>query len=159
PNTPIFTFSQLMPPYVPMPYIGDISNFDTSGKGISEKGYDGIYIMNGNNGTQDWRGYSPIGATSGVPGPALDTRVNPSIAGGPTIAQGTKVGEVMHTITVTEMASHSHTVNDPGHFHAYIGSDLTAHPSGGSTTAVRHQETKNTAPAKTNITINTSGGG
>jgi len=48
----------------------------------------------------DWRGYSPMGA-----------------AGTFGLGVGAVIGEYEHTLTVGEMPTHNHGVNDPGHSH------------------------------------------
>lgn len=156
---PAFTFSQLMPPYVPMPYIGDLSNFDSTGKGKSANGYGNIYIMNGKNGTQDWRGYIPMGANSGVPGGTVDARVNPTNNQGFAVTPGQKNGEIYHTISINEMPSHSHGVIDPGHSHTYTEISDASHPKGGSTKAARHYSASQTSISKTGISLSSTGGG
>jgi hypothetical protein len=61
------------------------------------------------------------------------------------------------TLTINEMPSHSHTINDPGHTHAYgayastPGPGAVANGGGGSTTP--------TSNSTTGITVNSTGGG
>lgn len=161
-NKPTFTPADLMPPYVPMPYIGPLSNFDSTGKGLASAGYDKVYIMNGQNGTPDWRGYSPIGATALVPGGTLDSRVS-SLS----LAPGQKAGEVYHQLTTAEMPSHTHAVNDNGHTHNLtfinmIHSNITGStlvPTLGNNPASPITLTNVVNTALTGITIGSTGGG
>src|SRR5690625_3111469 len=111
-----FTFSQLAPPYVPMPYIGDLDNFDGNGKGRESKGFKNVYIMDGRNGTPDWRGYSPVGATTTGYTSSLDSRVTSL-----NLALSQKKGEVNHKLTSGEMPKHNHGITDLGHTHLYHG--------------------------------------
>lgn len=158
-QAPVFTVSQLMVPYCPQPYIGPLTNFDSSGAGLASAGYSKVYIMNGNNGTPDWRGYAFIGAVSGVPGGSLDQRVDPNFNPGFTISPGNKIGEVTHASSINEMPSHTHTINDPGHSHNYTGNMNTSHPRGGTDTEARYSKTLDTSVEVTNITINAAGNG
>jgi len=158
-SAPAFTPSQLMPPWVPMPYIGALTNFDSTGKGLSANGYDKVYIMNGNNGTQDWRGYIPMGANAGVNGPTLDPRVNPTNNSGFSLTPGQKSGEVYHKLTLNESPAHTHPVNDPGHSHnAYqsLPNNSKAKKTGSE---YRMQTYSATSIEKTGITIGSVGGG
>lgn len=159
-SAPVFTFSQLCPSHVALPYFGDLNNFDSTGKGYSNKGFDKVYIMNGNNGTIDMRGYSIMGAnSSAVSGGNLDSRVDPSNTNF-TLGPNAKAGEVNHTLSVKEIPSHTHTVTDPGHSHTYIAPKLNqGHPSGSKDSEARHNQTISTSSSKTGITLASTGGG
>lgn len=151
-----------MPKNVAMAYMGSLSVFDSTGKGLSAFGYDKVYICNGNNGTQDLRGRALVGANTNVVGPSLDAAVDPSLAAnaGYNIAQTTKKGTYTVTLTTAQIPAHTHGVTDPGHTHLTgnigqfmrpCGSACAANyePGGGGLTS-----NSNT----TGITINSTGG-
>ena len=77
---------------------------------------------------------------------------------------GDVVGEETHTMTVSELATHSHTITDPGHHHSYVNNtndqgvntlttqdsaadnaDLSA-TTGNSTTGITVNNTGNSTP-------------
>ena len=156
-----------MPKYVAMAYMGPLSVFDSTGKGLSAFGYDKVYICNGNNGTQDMRGRVAVGANINVVGPALDSAVDPSVTAnaGYNFAQNTKKGAYTDTLTISSLAAHNHTVSDSGHTHsftqthanAYTGSPTSIIAGSGSVSPSAY--TFNTASATTGVTVNSSGGG
>lgn len=153
-----------MPKYVAMPYHGPLSVFDAGGAGISAQGYNKIYLCVGQTvGTftlPDYRGRSPIGANTNVPGGAMDSNVDPSLAAnaGYSIVAGTKKGEYAHTLSVAENAAHTHALTDPGHSHNYVMANPSSHPSGNATTAVRDNVSATTTSSTTGITLDSSGG-
>lgn len=112
-------YNARMIPYAPIPYIGSLSNFDNTGKGLASAGFDKVYLMNGLNGTQDWRGRSPIGAIQNVPGGVLDSAVDPTLPQnvGTNYVINQKVGVSSVTLTLPQIPSHTHHVTDPGHKH------------------------------------------
>jgi hypothetical protein len=154
-------------PYTAFPYHGPLSNFDSTGKGLVGAGFDRIFICNGLNGTPDYRGRSPIGAVRNVPGPTPDNTVNPNhplnAKTNVNYAVGEKAGTNAHKLTVQELPSHTHTINDPGHEH-----DLPRDGMGGNTNmwslvdSKYDDEAYSSNPAsgksKTGITINGAGG-
>jgi microcystin-dependent protein len=104
------------PKYIPVPFIGNLSNFDNTGKGLGD--YLGWYIMNGLNGTPDWRGRKVVGAVRNVPGGSLDNAVNPSIVGSQiNYGIGDKFGEAFVALSIAELPPHTHSINDSGHSH------------------------------------------
>ena len=119
------------------------------------------YLMNGLNGTQDWRGRSPIGAIQNVPGGVLDPAVDPALPQnlGTNYVVGQKVGASSVTLTVPQLPSHSHSVVDPGHKHK-----LTGKVGGGNTNFAAGNgnywyNNPDTELAVTNIAIGNTGGG
>jgi hypothetical protein len=101
----------------------------------------GWAICNGSNGTDNFQGRVPVGLDT------TDSDFN---------VVGETGGAKTHTLTVTEMPSHNHTVTDPGHTHSFDG----ATTPGGSGTGDRDgvNATLNTASAFTGITIAANGG-
>lgn len=165
-NTPIQFNSRLFP-QSPVPYIGSLANFDNTGKGIPAAGFEKVYIMNGLNGTQDWRGRAVVGAVRNVPGGTLDASVDPNNANNPNTnyAVGDKFGESFHKLTVPEMAPHSHNVVDNGHSHNLLthknDSGITKQPNGlyDGTDNDAIPVTLVTEKSTTGISLGSTGGG
>jgi len=115
-----------MPKYVALPYHGPTSVFDSNGKGISSAGYDKVYMCLGQtvNGftLPDYRGRSPIGVNSGIPVSGMDSNVNPALLpnAGYAITNKQKIGNFTDVLASTQIPTHTHTVNDAGHFHATV---------------------------------------
>jgi len=121
-------YSSRMVPYVAMEYYGPITGFDATGAGIVDTIWEDIYLCNGDNGTPDKRGRVAVGATS-TPGViAMDSAVDPGVAGNPAYTlSDTAHGINIITLDATQIPSHTHTatVVDPGHTHeAYAGGDF-----------------------------------
>lgn len=134
--------STKMPKYCPIPYEGPLTVFDSSGKGITAQGYDKVYLCNGNNGTKDYRGRSPIGANVNVVGPTLQTGVDPAQIqnAGYGLAVGDVRGEYAHTNTLLEEAPHTHAATQVAHSHfvVAVGSDA---PISSSSAVIRGHST------------------
>lgn len=98
----------------------------------------------------DLRGRVPVGSGAGT---GLTART-----------LGQTFGEETHTLTVTEMPSHNHTINDPGHTHT---TNLqTGGGAGANNVIVAGMANVNSVPtpkasnsSTTGITINNTGGG
>lgn len=112
-----------MIPFAAIAYFGPLSNFDAGGIGVASLGFDKIYMCNGANGTPDLRGRAVVGAIRNVPGGgALDAAVDPAVnANNPNWAVNDKAGKTFHTLTISEIPAHTHTLNDPGHKHNILG--------------------------------------
>ena len=94
--------------------------FDSTGKGFGD--WEKINLCNGNNGTPDKRGRSPIGAISGMLGGFLDPEVDPALSPLNTnYAKGTKNGVNGVILSVSNLPSHTHTIQSSGaHTHEVI---------------------------------------
>ena len=156
-----------MVPYTVVEFYGDLAGkFDTTGAGLGD--WEKIYLCNGNNGTPDKRGRSPIGAIVGVGGGTLSPAVDPAYTGNPNYAVTNTAGANFVTLTPLQIPAHTHTATaistDAGHTHSYItalgdGSatgNAVSHPDGPLTT--RQTGTGN-ANITTTVTINSTGGG
>lgn len=152
-------YNTRMVPGVLYPYVGSLSNFDNTGKGISANGFDKIYLYNGLNGTKDARGRTLVGAIQNVPGGALDPEVDPSLPqnAGNNWALNQKFGLPSVTLSIPQIPSHTHPVIDPGHYHQFPGQKNTSHPTGGSHVEYRDPDTQNTYNAFTGITLGNTG--
>lgn len=119
-------------PWCPLPYIGPLSNFDASGAGLEAKGFKNWFIMNGNNGTPDWRGFSFAGAT-GVIGGALNPLVDPATLGVDySTSIGDTKGKLRNKLVVANLPDHNHTtlVTQSPHKHTLPFSDAIAGKGG-----------------------------
>jgi microcystin-dependent protein len=158
-----------MAKYVAYDYHGPLSNFDSSGKGLSSAGYDKVYLCLGQtvNGftLPDYRGRSSVMINVNVPGGAMDSAVDPALAANASyqITLNSKKGSFTHSLSSVENGSHTHTVTDAGHKHwatvksrdfkneAGTGSDYTS--DGGDSRSFE------TSIAYTGISIASSGSG
>jgi len=73
---------------------------------------------------------------------------------------GAVVGEETHTMTVAEIATHSHTITDPGHTHGYTNNtnDQGVHTVTTQDSAADNADlSATTASATTGITVNNTG--
>jgi len=149
-----------MVPYVAYEYYGPLTNFNSTGVGISANGFFKVYLCNGLNGTPDKRGRVTVGAIQNVPGGPLDAAVNPVNIGNPNYAIYNTAGANTVTLITSQIPAHSHsaigstivTLNDPGHTHAIGQSDVTG---GGGTIAVGNTSPKNiqAVSSTTGITV------
>jgi microcystin-dependent protein len=153
-----------MVPYTAVEYYGPLTNFDGTGAGLVNLGWDKIYLCNGLNGTPDKRGRVGVGAIVSVPGGPLDPEVDPDYSGNPNYAKYTTDGANTVTLDITQIPSHTHTANvtndpatvtDPGHFH-YAGNTPEGWASSGSIGIVnRSPQNVATSTAYTGISVAT----
>ena len=158
-------FNSRMVPFVAVPYFGPLSNFDGDGIGLASQGFTRVFICNGGNGTPDMRGRAVVGAIRSVPGPSLDPAVDPAAnPNNPNWGLNDKAGENFHLLTVPEMPSHVHVVDDPTHTHgvprgdSYTGSSQAAANRTGGGQGTNPQTNVTTTPSLTGITLEPSGG-
>ena len=158
-----------MVPYTAVEYYGPLTNFDGTGAGLVNLGWDKVYLCNGANSTPDKRGRVGVGAiiTPGIVGPDLDVEVNPIYTGNPNYALYSTDGLNTVTLDVTQLPSHTHiptvtngaaTVTDPGHIHYFN----YLNKSGGDGSNVFGSENgssnKATSSATTGISVTTNVG-
>jgi microcystin-dependent protein len=162
---------QKMVPYTAVEYYGPLTNFDGTGAGKNNLGWNKVYLCNGLNGTPDKRGRVGVGAIVNVPGGPLNTAVDPIYVSNPNYAINDTIGANAITLTTNQIPSHTHIaeatsiVTDPGHTHTFNylpkgggdGSNVYGSEYGSSTKAVSTTTTGITVT--TNITNNNTGGG
>lgn len=156
-----------MSKYIAYPYHGPMSVFDSQGVGLSAFGYDKVYVCNGqvvgSFTTPDYRGRSPIGANTSMPGGSLDSAVNPALPANAAygININTKKGAYTDTLTTDTMPAHTHSVQDPGHAHTLSYYDDT--PQGSSHPSIKGDTNNNsinpvsTSTEVTGLTIGSAG--
>lgn len=131
---PVTQQSSKMVPFTVVEYYGPLSNFDGSGAGIAGLGWDKIYLCNGLNGTPDKRGRIGVGATTGLPGGAMSSVVDPAVPGNPTYSLYSVNGTNNVTLTTNQIPSHIHNnillFNDPEHKHTYLNTSGTFYQRG-----------------------------
>lgn len=151
-------FKDRMIPFSVIEYYGPLTNFDNTGKGLTNQGFTDIYLCNGNNGTPDKRGRVGVGAIVGVPGGSLPVSVNPSTPGNPNYNILDVLGANTVTLTPAQIPSHTHaatasatsTVTDPGHSH-FAGNSPEGWDSAGNIGIV------NRTPQNVATTVSTTG--
>jgi microcystin-dependent protein len=166
-NSSVTNYYTNIPAKVALPYFGDLSKFDNTGKGIESQGFKNIYICNGQYGTPDLRGRAVVGAVKNIPGGALDSEVDPTLLAnaGTNYAINDRFGKSYVGLTINQVPAHSHTITDPGHTHTVTlksmnfddkgtsGSDLT-----GPDTSANSTRSYTTSSTTTGITIDSTGG-
>lgn len=155
-----YSLEAFVPPLGAIPYLGPVTNFDTAGKGLVGTPYEGWFLVTGLNGLPDARGRTLVGAINNVPGAPLDVGIDPSKPGnaGTNYNPGDKFGESFHQLTISEMPSHSHPLNDPGHSHGYRGYNEERRPCGSKCDRETSATEKQTSRSYTDITIAEAGG-
>ncbi len=155
-------YSTKLVPFIAYEYYGPLSNFDSSGAGLTAKGFEKVYLCNGANGTPDKRGRTAVGAIANVPGPALDVAVDPALTAnaGRNYALKEKFGTNTETLNTTQIPSHTHVVDDPGHKHQsafpYRGGSYKDGPVDRNSS--QNDPNLDTSTATTGITIKATGG-
>jgi len=150
--------------YVALPYHGPTSVFDSNGAGLSAMGYDKVYMCLGQtiNGftLPDYRGRSPMGANSGVPTTGIDNAVNPALIAnaGYGITNKQKIGAYTDTLTINQLAAHSHSPIDPGHSH-FLGGHFAATGDDNNFTLLAQGGSDKTLTSTTGISIASTGAG
>lgn len=156
-----FLFTAFVPPYVPLPYYGPLTNFDAAGKGLAGTPYEGWFFLSGLNGMADARGRTLVAAVKDVPGPVLDAQVDPARPENPGTGYipGQKFGNHFIKLEPGQMPVHTHTVNDPGHAHKspYPSPEKFSGSKFDAANQINIQQ-KDTSAAKTGITIGNAGG-
>lgn len=110
----------------------------------------------GSNTSNDFFLPNPAGRVPGF----IGTGASPTLTAR---SLGDKIGAETHTLTVAEMPTHTHGVNDPGHLHTVSqipdGTQNIAALGGGDTTAA--DETRTTINSGSNVTgiTNSNAGG
>jgi len=98
---------------------------------------------------------NPSGGVVGVVGQrstSVTTTLHPA---------GQEVGAETHTLTIPEMPSHAHTINDPGHAHSYVNNvndQNTDNAFSTETAADQVDLNQTTGTSTTGITVNSTGG-
>jgi microcystin-dependent protein len=103
------TYRNRLIPYAPVPYFGPLTGFDITGVGSGL--FTDIYLCNGLNGTPDLRGFTLVGATTGMGGGGLNPIVDPVSTGNPVYTLDAINGANTVTLTVQQIPSHSHTAD------------------------------------------------
>lgn len=115
-----------MIPYVAYPYFqSGGSNFSVSGVGLGS--WINVYLCNGLNGTPDLRGRVIVGTTTGMGGNAMNSNVDPNVAGNPSYSLNTIGGQNNITLSTNQIPSHSHatsiSITDNGHHHTEFANE------------------------------------
>jgi microcystin-dependent protein len=148
-----------MIPYVAVPYFGSVANFDSTGAGFANLGYDKIYLCNGNNSTPDLRGRVLVGAIQGMYGGPLAPAVDPNFSFyNPNYAVNDISGTNSIILNTPQLPAHTHGIVDPGHAHTYLKAG-TVGVTESLTQGITSGATGITSTATTNISVTSAGGG
>lgn len=154
-----YYFTGLMMPFMAGWYTGPLNVFDNSGLGVPGTYAEGFAICNGNNGTQDMRGFVPVGAIQGIPGPSLDSLVDPvaNQDNSMNYAVGSKGGLAKVSLTADQNGPHNHSITQNPHTHGYNKPALQSNSDKGGVPDYIATEYGDTDGALADITINSSG--
>jgi len=132
--------SNRMVPYAVVPYFGPLTNFGSSGAGLSVtpsgENWIKVNLCNGNNGTPDLRGRALTGAINNVPGPTITDPIILPGGNNPNYTLNVAYGKNQEALEINQMPLHTHAntvqtvLTDPGHTHAILGSTTTSGGSG-----------------------------
>lgn len=153
-------YNARMVPGVIYPYTGSLSNFDSTGAGLANFNFSKVYICNGQNGTDDLRGRSAVGANYGVPGSTLAAAVDPAQPqnAGYTIPLKGVIGAYTNTLDIPNMPTHYHDIMDPGHYHNIVGLNKNGADGNNVIGSEAGTKTKATTTSYTGIVIQGAGG-
>lgn len=99
-----------------------VSAFDSSGKGLASAGMCGWAIANGQNGTEDMRGFTAAGSNSSfIPGGSLNAMVQPGLDTDLQMNIGSAKGAYKVTLLPSQIPNHTHTVTQQPHSHTVNG--------------------------------------
>lgn len=152
--------------YYSLPHVGDYkfsartSDFNgwllCDGREVNVADYQGLYDVIGNSFGGGEGTFNLPNCQARVPGAV-------GVFGGSNFTMGDAVGATTHTLTVQQMPSHNHTINDPGHIHTgdtYRTGNQSTDNAFGTETAANETTAEGTVDsATTGITINNTGGG
>jgi microcystin-dependent protein len=154
-----YYFTGLSIPFGATFYFGPLNVFDNSGLGIAGTYAEGWAICNGNNGMMDMRGFVPVGAIQGIPGPTLDSLVDPSANGDNSMnyAVGSKGGVAKVSLTGDQNGPHTHTTQPNTHSHGYTEPAKQSNSDKGGTADFVATQFGTTDSATINVVVNASG--
>ena len=90
---------------------------------------------------------NPAGRVPGIIGSGVDSNARTF-----SHSLGDTVGEEVHVLTVAEMPTHTHGVNDPGHTHTYLGVQGQNAGTMGTDTSVAENDPRPTETTSSNVT-------
>lgn len=151
------TFFGFVPPYCPIPCYAPLSWFDNTGKGIDGTPVCGYFICNGNNGTPDWRGFTPASAVNfpGINAGPLNSLITANNNPTQLLNIGFKEGTRLQHLTIQNVPAHTHAFTVPPHSHNFTLTNIFA--SASSPNPPVYAKTNNNNPS--NFTTEQAGGG